>query len=491
MTAAPEVQTSTKAVTRFTAENAHEARLPTPETINYMASVVNLLSGSALISKDMLLAKPQRQELAQAGWTAQQIDDKEAAGVKANGMAKMLVGWELGIDPIQAMQDVSIVKGKIFLHYSQLIRLIEEKGYAIHEVERSSARAAIRLEHPKKPTRTFEFTIEDAKLAGLIVRGYNNEPSMYEKRPRVMLYSRVISEAFRATGGRGSVYSLEEKDEFTAEAPDPKAPEVDPYYVADPSRGQSNALKAITQAVTQAAGELMSGTGVYDPSLAKEVPAEATAGSADTGNGEAQGEKPEAKATPQAGTEYERALQKIGAAFPNKAEGQKIMDDFLRGFLGVTRIPKNHPQIVNAIPFLAKLCDNPAELQANAKTMGLNCYNGWCFVAKLIEETPNVPEYRSILRRVAIEKFAKNPKDLVDFLNETLVSVPNLSVADTVAFLKVFLRTGEAYRLADAVSTDEGIWDTIAGIVAGWGLDLETCTDHDIHDKMASMIFSA
>lgn len=231
------IATTTKAVA-FTAEHGREVGLPSPQAVNYMFSIANMLYSSALVGKDMGLSKDQISRLREFGTAPEIMEQRDRDAVKANSMAKMLVGHELGIEPMAALMDVDIVKAKVFIRYPQLHRLIEEKGYTITENERSHERAAITLTHPDKPRREFEFTIEDAKRAGLTKRGgFNGDsPSQYELRPRVMLWSRVISEAYRGTGGKGSVYTPEEKTEILREEisePEPREAKAEnPYVVA-------------------------------------------------------------------------------------------------------------------------------------------------------------------------------------------------------------------------------------------------------------------
>lgn len=229
-----------KAVVKFTGEHAQEVGLPSPQAINYMMSIANMLSSSALVGKDMGLSKDQITQLTQWGIKGEDMEKRQNAAIRANAMAKMLVGREFvpPIPPMSALREIDIVKSKVFVEYPHLIAQIEAKGYEIVEVERSHSRAAIELKHPTKQTRTFEFTFEDAQRAGLTKRGgYNGDsPSQYELRPRVMLWSRVISEAYRATGGRASTYTPEEKREVLAEEAEPgapKEPEENPYFVGE------------------------------------------------------------------------------------------------------------------------------------------------------------------------------------------------------------------------------------------------------------------
>ncbi len=202
-----------KAVTKFTAEHAREVGLPSPEAVNYMMSIANMLLSSALITQDMALPDSEIGRLRGMGYTPEQITEFRDKYVRSNAMAKMLVGHEMSIDPMAALQDIDIVKGKIFVRYPQLIDQMIRKGFTVKWVERTNERAAIEVARPGIDAETFEFTIQDAKQAGLTETKEGKE-GMYQKRPRVMLSARAASEAYRMTGGRGNVYTPEEKDEI-------------------------------------------------------------------------------------------------------------------------------------------------------------------------------------------------------------------------------------------------------------------------------------
>lgn len=213
------VPTTMKAVTKFSEKHAHEVGLPSPEAINFMMSVATMLTSSALVSKDMAISDGEIIRLKGMGFNPQEIMDMNDKAVKSNAMAKMLVGHEMGISPMASLQDIDIVKSKIFVRYPQLINQMMMKGFRVKWVERSNERAAIEVTRPESDPELFEFTIKDAKQAGLL-EGSKPEYNQYLLRPRVMLTARVASEAYRVTGGRGNVYTPEEKAEIFSGDPD-------------------------------------------------------------------------------------------------------------------------------------------------------------------------------------------------------------------------------------------------------------------------------
>lgn len=199
-----------KAVTKFGAEHGREVGLPSPQAINFMVSTANLVLNSSLVTADM-------------GTTVEQI--------KANAIAKMLVGHELGIGAIQSLRDVDIVKGRIFVRYPQLIAQMLKLKFKLKWVERTHTRAALLVTPPEDypmMEELFEFTIEDAKMAKLTEPTRNGEPSQYTKRPRVMLASRVVSEAYRMMGGGANIYTTEERQEIVESLRHQEEPPADP-----------------------------------------------------------------------------------------------------------------------------------------------------------------------------------------------------------------------------------------------------------------------
>jgi hypothetical protein len=207
-------------LTKVTEEQAKEIGLPSPQAVEYMMSIANMLLTSALITPDMEPPKEAIQALVAAKWEQKEIDLYRDQVIKSNAMAKMLVGREMGMQTMESLQDVDIVKGKIFVRYPQLFGQIVKKGCKVKQIERSEKRAAVEVTRPDmEDPEVYEFTIEDAKRAGL-TSGGKPEYNQYLLRPRVMLWSRLISEVYRAVGGRSNIYTQEEKAEVTSSTMD-------------------------------------------------------------------------------------------------------------------------------------------------------------------------------------------------------------------------------------------------------------------------------
>lgn len=498
-TAETTVPETAKAITKFKEAHAHEVGLPSPQAVNYMFSVANMLYSSALVGKDMGLSKDQVARLQSFGITGERLEARDKAAVIANGMAKMLVGRELGIEPMAAWLDIDLVKTKIFVRYPQLHRLIEEKGYTIEEMERSEIMASIKLTHQKKPTRIFEFSFEDAKRAGLTKRGgYNNDsPSQYDLRPRVMLWARVISEAYRATGGKGSVYTIEEKREILANEDEPNTtvptPEHDPYAVQMPQQapaassdvraGENGGKVTPTPSPRSSEAELRKRGTMEDPLYARHANSaapileSAANGSAPSPGAAAGGiredavtDAPEAVATasnpvsepappiemPQAKTNGGPTLADIEKMLPAKTR-KKTIDEFLRGYFRKADLKAiiADPGFPDALRCLAAnaTAEWKGKLEADPHGVGVKCANGW----KKLKAYAWSPETRGYLETLALKLYPDAGGGLLaDML--TLVRADDMAAEELQAFLWVLERVPDTAAVK--------FWKRCAGMAA-------------------------
>lgn len=135
----------------------------------------------------------------------------------AQAAAIMIAGSELGMDPMRALRSLMFVKGKIVESAdSQLARFKTDGGRA-QFAELTETAATLHLVHPNGDKHTESFTLEDAKRAGLLSSG------MYNKFPKAMLRSRVITAGLKSIGWEGGsgVYDPSELqvEHATAAAP--------------------------------------------------------------------------------------------------------------------------------------------------------------------------------------------------------------------------------------------------------------------------------
>jgi len=124
--------------------------------------------------------------LAKSGLLPQTVKTGAAAA------AIMLAGRELGIPPMQAFRTIYVVKGNISLSAQLMAALVLRAGHSYELLENSNTRCAIKFTRRGGATYTHEFTLEDAKRAGLA------NSNTWQSYPKAMLWSRCMSAGIRA-----------------------------------------------------------------------------------------------------------------------------------------------------------------------------------------------------------------------------------------------------------------------------------------------------
>lgn len=109
-------------------------------------------------------------------------------------MAIAIKGHEIGLPIMQSFAQISIIQGKPTLNAEGQLALIYKNcpGAIVNFIVLSNEECVIEAKRPGGKANTFRFTIEDARLAGLL--GKDN----WRKYPRAMLRSRCISEMARS-----------------------------------------------------------------------------------------------------------------------------------------------------------------------------------------------------------------------------------------------------------------------------------------------------
>ena len=121
---------------------------------------------------------------------------KEMRGKQDEVYAALLTGMELGLGPMAAMRHISIIDGKPSLSAAMQLALLRRAGHRIEVVESTAERCAIVGSGPDLMRLEVEYTIEEAKLAGLL--GKTN----WKNYPKDMLWARCASRyARRADAG--------------------------------------------------------------------------------------------------------------------------------------------------------------------------------------------------------------------------------------------------------------------------------------------------
>ncbi len=128
-----------------------------------------------------------------------------------NVLVALAQGQALGIAPIQAMNQINVIKGKPALSADLIAALVRRAGHRLRvEGNDTYAQATIiRADDPDYIPKPVRWDIERAKRAGLL-----GNPS-WQKYPAAMLRARAISEAARAWANDalyGFIYTPEELD---------------------------------------------------------------------------------------------------------------------------------------------------------------------------------------------------------------------------------------------------------------------------------------
>ncbi|QCG77866.1 RecT-like ssDNA binding protein [Gordonia phage SmokingBunny] len=129
-------------------------------------------------------------------------------GKPANGAAAILYGGELGLNPIQSLQQIFVVHGQPAIYARTMVALVKSHGYAIQTVESTDTSVTVRGGDPRTgETEESTWTYERARRAG-----YTSNKK-YETDPQAMLYAKAATEVCRKIAPHvllGIAYSREE-----------------------------------------------------------------------------------------------------------------------------------------------------------------------------------------------------------------------------------------------------------------------------------------
>lgn len=122
--------------------------------------------------------------------------------------AAILYGAELGLNPIQSLQQIFVVQGKPAIYARTMVALVKTKGYLIETVESTDESVTVRGTDPRTGVaETSTWTIERARKAG-----YTSNKK-YDTDPQGMLYAKSATEVCRKLAPEvllGIAYSREE-----------------------------------------------------------------------------------------------------------------------------------------------------------------------------------------------------------------------------------------------------------------------------------------
>lgn len=139
-------------------------------------------------------------------------------------VAIILAGRELGMEPMRALRSLQMVQGKVVEAADSQLGRFKAAGGRATFARLDDTCAELHLTHPNGDEHTETFTIAQAKAAGLTGK------DIWQKYPRAMLRSRVITAGLKSVGWDGTVgeYDPEEAEEIgkptLAAAPTVKMP---------------------------------------------------------------------------------------------------------------------------------------------------------------------------------------------------------------------------------------------------------------------------
>lgn len=112
-------------------------------------------------------------------------------GKPGNGAAAILYGAELGLNPIQSLQQVFVVHGSPAIYARTMVALVKARGYQIRTVDSTDESVTVVGVAPDGSQEQSTWTYERAKKAG-----YTSNKK-YDTDPQAMLYAKAASEVCR------------------------------------------------------------------------------------------------------------------------------------------------------------------------------------------------------------------------------------------------------------------------------------------------------
>ncbi|QGJ87305.1 RecT-like ssDNA binding protein [Gordonia phage Wocket] len=134
-----------------------------------------------------------------------------------NGAAAILYGAEIGLNPIQSLQQVFVVHGTPAVYARTMVALLHRHGYIIETLSSTDEAVAVRGTDPRTGrVEEAEWTFERAQKAGYTTN------KKYESDPQAMLYAKAATQVCRRLAPEvllGISQSKEELDLEAREAP--------------------------------------------------------------------------------------------------------------------------------------------------------------------------------------------------------------------------------------------------------------------------------
>lgn len=113
-------------------------------------------------------------------------------GKPDNGAAAILYGLELGLNPIQSLQQIFVVHGSPAIYARTMVALVKSKGHEVWTAETSDRSVTVRgRRRGEQNIEEATWSIERAKLAGF------TSNKKYQTEPQAMLYAKAAAEVCR------------------------------------------------------------------------------------------------------------------------------------------------------------------------------------------------------------------------------------------------------------------------------------------------------
>lgn len=109
-------------------------------------------------------------------------------------LAVVQKGWELGLTPMEALENVYVVDNSLYVNSFIMRSNAQKNGVKIERVEEGPEHCTVRITRPDMPNAPFEYTytLAQARQAGVVRQGGN-----WEKYPDRMLFARATRNCLR------------------------------------------------------------------------------------------------------------------------------------------------------------------------------------------------------------------------------------------------------------------------------------------------------
>lgn len=164
--------------------------------------------------QDKLQAVPNAQNLWQLAEGLQKSGMFQNVKNAYGAMAIIEYGRELGIQPVMALQSMSVINGRICIESKALLAQAMRSGVKVGIKEKTKEKSVIEFHRPGQEPFTETFTIEDAKKLGFL--GKKN----WQQYPEEMCFWRCVAKGLRAYAPDIllGLYTVEEMNDAAGQA---------------------------------------------------------------------------------------------------------------------------------------------------------------------------------------------------------------------------------------------------------------------------------